>query len=139
MQITKELIHQMVVTHKEVAEPQLQLIFESQRDLLTEVKLEKELMEMLVYPSIKVLGNDKMYFFVNGDKMLYQGMVDSEGLLGTIKNDILSTPTLLNVHILIHDSNEEKLYELLTNPESLIQYAKELEVGFQKGQENGHY
>lgn len=139
MKITKELIHQMVLNHQAVAKPQLDEIFEAQRDSLSEVKMEQEVMDTLVYPTIQVLGNDKMYFFFKDDKMMYQGMVDKEGLYETIKNDILSTPTFLNVHMFIHESNEEALYTLFSNPASLIQYAKEVEWAIQKGQENNHY
>lgn len=142
MLITKEVIHEMVLNHKEVAEPQLKELFESEKETLKKVELDNELEDVLgklVYPNLDVLGNDKTYFLFKDEKMVYHGLVDREGLIDTIKNDIESAPTFMSVNILIHDANEDKLYEMLSDAGTLIKYSGELMVSFAKGQENGHY
>lgn len=104
-----------------------------------EVTLAKEVEEKLIYPNVKVMANEKEYYFILDGHSLYRGLVDTEGIDATVNNDILSTPDFINVMTAIANEDTDKVIELFQSPSQLLLFMEQLGQGYEKGKENGHY
>lgn len=103
------------------------------------VNIPEEVKNKLVYPDMIIYTNDVQYFVTKDGDYLYGGMVDSEGTEQTIINDISQTPEFINYRLTVTNDDKETLMNLMEEPSFLEKYMVQTTLGYQKGNENGHY
>lgn len=139
---------------REVKE-QIQLMVESSRIVLNasnvglntvfdktnhrELTLSTEAREKLIYPDVLVYTDDKNYFIVKDTYVVYPGHVDAEGIQETIESDILTLPDFINMTMATAAEDTDALYTMFTDIDFILKYQKQMLLGLEKGQANGHY
>lgn len=99
-------------------------------DKMDYVEVPQELLD-LVYVPCEIRTIENKYYLVQDSKIIYGGLVDSEGLLGTIHKDITTLKEAMNLSIAALLGDKVKLAEYLDDENFLLEKAL---LQFQLGQ-----
>ncbi|GGG18410.1 hypothetical protein [Paenibacillus abyssi] len=84
----------------------------------------------LIYVPIRIFLDAKEYFLTDGDlRIIYRGLIDDEGMVGTIVKDFTTIHMFINTIIAFATDDDHFLEKMLGHPEMVETYVHHMLQG----------